>query len=138
MHREVVRARGHGHVAGTHASTVEVTADDYLTPAGDCIVGIEADRTPADFGADFVAACQRTEARIEATFVVDGLEDRLVGRGHPDLTFESDRSLVGRTSEYVDDRTIAVGMDGAARDLDREIIDRLVDGESLELTLGVE
>jgi len=56
--REVIRARGHEHVAATHESTFEVTTDDWLTPAGDCIVGIEADRAPADFDADFVAACR--------------------------------------------------------------------------------
>jgi len=45
-HTEVIRARGHENVQSTHASTFEVTSDDWLTPAGDCILAIEADRTP--------------------------------------------------------------------------------------------
>jgi len=46
---EVVCARGHEHVSATHASTFEVTTDDWLTPAGDCILAVEADRAPRDF-----------------------------------------------------------------------------------------
>ncbi|GAB7095003.1 DUF371 domain-containing protein [Halolamina litorea] len=139
---ERVRARGHEHVSGEHASTVELTSDDWLTPAGDCIVGIEADTTPAEFDDEFVAACQSESATITAEFAVetdDGtLTDTLTARGDPELTFEGDRSLVGRTSEYVDDRTVFVGADGAAADLDRDLIDALDEGAELRLTLRVE
>ncbi|WP_435116571.1 DUF371 domain-containing protein [Halolamina sp. C58] len=141
-HVERVRARGHENVTGEHASTVEVTTDDWLTPAGDCIVGVEADGTPADFNDAFVDACQSSEATITAEFAVDAgeetLTDTITGRGDPELTFEGDRSLVGRTSEYVDDRTVFVDADGAAADLDRELIDALAAGAELTLTLTVE
>jgi hypothetical protein len=138
MHQEVVRAQGHENVTAAHASTFEVTSDDYLTPAGDCILAVEADRTPADFDAAFVAACQRADATIVATLDAEGTIERVEGRGHPDLTFESDRSLVARTSDYVDERTVAVGMERAAGDLDRTLAEKLADGAPLELTLTVE
>ena len=149
-HEEVLHAEGHDHVQGTHASTFEVTTDDYLTPAGDCIVGIEADRAPADFDDGFVAACQDEDARIvtELSIVADGeegesaagdaLAQRIVGRGDPDLAFENDRSAVWRTSDYVDDRTVAVGADHAATDLDRDFVAALAAGAELEVTLTVE
>ncbi|WP_053947627.1 DUF371 domain-containing protein [Halolamina sediminis] len=141
-HVERIRARGHENVSGEHGSTVEVTTDDWLTPAGDCIVGVEADTTPADFDDTFVDACQSSEATITAEFAVDSggetLTDTITGRGDPEITFEGDRSLVGRTSEYVDGRTVFVGADGAAADLDRELIDALADGAALTLTLTVE
>lgn len=136
--KEVIHARGHENVSATHASTFEVTSDDCLTPAGDCILGIEADRVPAAFDEEFVTACRHADATIVATLEVDGHTDRVSGQGHPDLTFASDRSLVCRTSEYVDDRTVAVGMDRAAGDLDRELVGALADGAELKLTLAVE
>ncbi|MFD1525835.1 DUF371 domain-containing protein, partial [Halolamina salina] len=37
-----------------------------------------------------------------------------------------------------DDRTVFVGADGAAADLDRELIDALADGAALTLTLTVD
>jgi hypothetical protein len=136
--QEVVRAVGHDHVSAAHESTFEFTSDDYLTPAGDCILAIDADRVPAAFDPEFVAACQSHDARIAATVEAGGHTQRVVGRGHPDLSFESDRSLVGRTSDYVDERTVMVDADAAAADLDRDLVAALAAGAPATLTLTVE
>lgn len=136
--QEVVRASGHEHVSAQHASTFEVTSDEYLTPAGDCILGIGADRTPADFDPGFVDACRSADARVVATLEAAGYTERVVGRGDPDLALSSDRSLVCRTSDYVDDRTAMVGAGAAAADLDRDFVAALADGAALRLTLSVE
>jgi len=135
---ETVRARGHESVAGTHASTWELTADDWLTPAGDCILGVGADRVPADFDAAFVDACRDADATVVATLRAGGHEVTVTGRGDPGLTFGDDRSLVVRTSDYVDDRTVMVGADAAAADLDRDLVAALADGADLTCTLRVE
>lgn len=140
---EVVRARGHEHVSATHASTFEFTTDDWLTPAGDCILAVDADRAPRDFSADFRDACATTDAAITATITVDGPSathtETVVGRGDPGLDLLDDRSLVARTSEYTDDaRTVLVGADAAAADLDRELVEALADGAPVELRLAVE
>jgi hypothetical protein len=136
--KETVHARGHDNVSATHESTFEVTTDDFLTPAGDCILGIEADRAPADFDPAFVEACQDPDATITATFEAVGHETVVTGRGHPDLTFESDRSAVGRTSEYVDERTVMVRADRAATSVDRDLVDALASGTELTVTFSVE
>ena len=95
----------------------------------------------ATAAAAFVLA-STTDATITAEFAVETddetLRDSITAQGHPELTFEGDRSLVGRTSDYVDDRTVFVGADGAAADLDRELIDALASGADLTLTLTVE
>jgi hypothetical protein len=135
---ETVRAHGHEHVAGEHESTLELTTDDYLTPAGDCILGIEADRAPADFPDDFVEACQHEDATITLVLEVDGYRETVTGSGHSDLAFENDRSMVARTSTYVDDRTIMVDADEAAADVDRDLVAALADGAELTATLRVE
>ena len=142
-HVEVVRAVGHENVTAGHASTFELTADDWLTPAGDCIVGVEADRTPRDFAPEFREACRDADATIAATLVVDAGDaehrETITGRGDPDLALLDDRSMVGRTSEYTDDeRTVLVGGDGAAADLDRDLVAALADGADLTLRLAVE
>ncbi|WP_410765296.1 DUF371 domain-containing protein [Haloferax sp. DFSO60] len=140
--QEVIRARGHEHVSAKHASTFEVTSDDWLTPAGDCILAIDADRTPADFGEAFVEACQSHEATLEATITVSNgdetYEQSVVGRGHPDLTFEGDRSIVLRTSDYTDDRTGMVGAEHAADGFDRDLVAALTGGGDVTFTLSVE
>jgi len=134
---ELVTARGHEHVTAEHASTWELTSDDWLTPAGDCILGVAADRMPADFDPAFTEACRDREATITATLHVGNHEATVTGQGHPDLTFADDRSLVVRTSEYVDDRTVMVAADAAAGDLDRSLVAALADGADCRLVLRV-
>jgi len=135
---EVVHARGHENVRAEHASTWELTSDDWLTPAGDCILGVGADRVPADFDRAFVDACRDAGATVTARLEAGGHEQVVTGCGHPDLAFDSDRSTVGRTSDYVDDRTVMVGADAAAGDLDRDLVAALAAGADLRCVLRVE
>lgn len=135
---EHVEAVGHEHVSAEHESTFELTTDDYLTPAGDCILGIEADRSPADFSETFVEACRDSDATITATIEAAGQSVTITGRGDPELTFQNERSMVGRTSTYVDDRTIMVEADAAAADIDRELVDAFADGATVTMELTVD
>ncbi|MFA9417549.1 DUF371 domain-containing protein [Natrinema sp. HArc-T2] len=135
---EVIHARGHEHVSAEHASTFEVTTDDYLTPAGDCILAIEADRSPADFDPEFVAACQDADATITVTVEADGHTESVTGCGHPDLELTNERSAVGRTSDYVDDRTIMVGAEFAAEGFGHDLVAALADGAEATVTVSVE
>ncbi|GGL63163.1 DUF371 domain-containing protein [Halocalculus aciditolerans] len=138
MREFTLTAEGHENVSAQHASTFEFTTDDFLTPAGDCILGIEADAAASDVPRDFVDACQSEDATITARLDADGHEATITGSGHPDLTYTNDRSMVGRTSTYVDDRTILVDADTAAGDLDRDLVDALAAGATLTVTLTVE
>ncbi|MDS0474904.1 DUF371 domain-containing protein [Natrinema sp. 1APR25-10V2] len=135
---EVIHARGHEHVSAEHASTFEVTTDDFLTPAGDCILAIDADRAPADFDPEFVAACQDRDATIAVEIEADGHRESVTGRGDPALEFTNERSAVGRTSDYVDDRTIVVGAEFAAEGFDRDLVAALADGAEATVTISVE
>ena len=148
---ETIHATGHEHVTAAHASTFEFTTDDWLTPAGDCILAVGADRTPRDFDPAFKRACRDVDATITATITVamaetphaetpeTAPEETIVGRGDPGLTLVDDRSMVGRTSDYTDDeRTILVDADKAAADLDRDLVAALADGADATLRLVVE
>jgi uncharacterized protein len=135
---EVIRACGHENVRAEHASTFEVTTDDWLTPAGDCILAVEADRALSDFDPGFVEACRDRGATITATFEAGGHTETVAGSGHPDLEFGSERSLVGRTSDYVDDRTVMVGAERAAAGFDRELVAALAEGATLTVRITVE
>lgn len=135
---EVVHARGHENVQGDHESTWELTSDDWLTPAGDCILAVGADRTPAEFEDSFVDACRNADATITARLEAGGHEQVISGRGHPELTFTSARSMVGRTSDYVDERTVMVDADAGAAGVDRDLVAALSGGADLRCTLSVE
>ena len=130
-------AHGHDHVQATHESTVEFTSDDWLTPAGDCILGIEADKVPADFDPAFVDAAQSADAEITVTIEAGDHSQTIAGRGHPELTFDDDRSMVARTSTYTDDRTVMIDADTAAADIDRGLVAALADGATATVEFRV-
>ncbi|WP_435360842.1 DUF371 domain-containing protein [Haloarchaeobius sp. DFWS5] len=136
--KEVIHAHGHENVSAEHTSTFEVTTDDFLTEAGDCILAIGADRSPADFDPEFREACQQQGARITFTIEAGGYSDSLPGLGHPDLELTDNRSLVGRTSDYIDDRTILLAAPFAAEGFDRDLVDALADGAEARIVLEVE
>ncbi len=131
------QANGHKNIQGTHESTFEITTDDYLTPAGDCIIGIDATVAPCDLPDEFKRDCQRQDRRIAVTLSVDSFESVIHGYGHPDLTFASDRSFVFRTSSYIDDRTVMIRADKAAADINREFIQSLSADNPLTVELRV-
>lgn len=135
---ERIRARGHEHVTARHGSTLEVTTDEWLTPAGDCIVGVGADRGPAEFDSRFVDACRTDDVGIHIELTAGPHRETIAAKGSRDLTFGSDRSAVVRTSEYVDDRTVAIDAGAAACDLDRDLIAALADGTELAVTIRVD
>lgn len=60
------------------------------------------------------------------------------GRGDPALEFTNERSAVGRTSEYVDDRTIMLEAEFAAEGFDRDLVDALANGADVTVTVTVE
>ncbi len=131
---EAVRARGHPNVRATHRSTLEVTRDGYLTPRGDCIIGVSADKAAADLSPSFKDLL-RSGGRLIIAVVAGGVYDIIRARGSPHLTMGDTRSIVVRRSRYVDGRTVAVGSDKAAADLRRDLVDLLRRGRELSLVL---
>lgn len=133
-----VHARGHDNVTARHGSTFELTADDWLTSAGDCILAVEADLVPAGFPEPFAEACRSRDATVAVELRAGGHAQTVTAGGDERLTFDSEHSAVVRTSDYVDDRTVAVGADAAAADLDRDLVAALAAGADLTATFRVE
>jgi uncharacterized protein len=135
--RELIRCRGHPLVSSRHPTTFEVTKDEHLTAAGDCIVGVGADRGAADLPGAFRKALAQEGAVLVTTLRCDGLEVEVRSEGHPGLVLDHPTDLVWRRSEHVCGRTIGIRSDYVARTLPRELVDRLRAGEPLEAELVV-
>ena len=133
-----ITASGHAHVRGTHGSTLELTTEEWLTPAGDCIIGVGASHSCASLPAGMRSEAQSATSHISVELRVPGVVPSIVkGRGDPGLRWADPTSMVIRTSTYIDDRTLMVQADRAAADLPRQLIDALADGASLSVTLRV-
>jgi len=129
MLKEIIRCRGHKNVRATHRSTLEFTKEDYLTPRGDCILCIEADKGINDLSDEFKAAL-RAGKRLLIRIKVGDLVDEILAEGSPELILDHDFSMVVRKSDYIDARTLAIRANKAARDIDRKIVELLRNPET--------
>ncbi len=128
---DLIKAWGHANVRATHKTTIEVTKDEYLTPRGDCIVGIRADKALSELDPRLRSIISKDGSIVIVIFSVGDYFDYVVGMGSSRLTLSSDEKLIIRRSEYVDDATLMIRASKAAAGLSRELVDRLKRGEPL-------
>jgi uncharacterized protein len=122
---ETVEFRGHPCVSSLHPTTIELTTEDWLTEKGDCIVGVSATKGCAGLSEEMKSAIRRDGSRILMTIRVGDLDFRLSAFGDRRLELSSEMDMVIRKSGFVSGRTLALGASAAARDLPREMVQRL-------------
>lgn len=137
MISETIHCRGHVNVLGNHKSTFEITKEPELSPKGDCIIGVAADKGAADLSPEFKAALQKDGAELETKLICGGLEYTVISKGGAGLALTHPEDLVWRKSDFTCPRTIGTGADAAARDLPRELMEHLKKGEELTVILTV-
>jgi len=133
--REVIVARGHRNIKATHRTTLEVTKDKNLTKKGDCIVGVDADKSISEISDEMKSMLKEGgEIKVEIYLPDYGLNESLTGYGSGKLTFTHNSDIVIRKSNFICGRTLLIRADKAACDISREIID-LLRHPAIELNL---
>ncbi len=100
-------AWGHPNIRATHEKTFEFTKDEHLTPAGDCIIGVNA-----DFSLDELQELFFYERfKIKVTAVKTITAEAEINHG-----FCSDHEIVIRRSNYLSDRTLGISCNKVAAD----------------------
>lgn len=122
---ETIVAFGHENVRATHRATLEFTKDTYLSRAGDCIIAVNADKSLLELDEIFKEKLRASKARLTITIEVDGIIEQVNAYGSPNLTLTHPSDMVVRKSDHVDGRTLAVGADKAAKDLSRQLVEKL-------------
>ena len=137
MPEETVRARGHENVTSRHRTTLEFTKGEHLTPRGDCIVAVGADRGLQEFSEEFKNLLKDDDAVLEITIECDGISEMVKAKGHHNLTLTHPTDMVVRKSDFVCGRTLAIGADKASIDLDRGLIEKLRRGGEAIIELKI-
>ncbi len=130
-----ILAKGHENVSSMHKSTFEITKDSDLTPSGDCIVGVDMDKTLLDFPQEFKEKIADSNTKIIVELKTENGCDVIVGYGHEDLTLTHPTDIVVRKSDFTCSRTLMINADKAARDLDSDLICDLKNGKIMEVTI---
>jgi hypothetical protein len=134
----VFHAKGHENVTSTHESTFEVTMDEKLTKAGDCIIGVQSEVKLGDLPQELKEAIKNENTQIKVRLETENAGDEITGYGHPELTLKHPTDMVCRKSNFRCSRTLMINADKAAIDLKKELIDDLKKGKELKVTIIVD
>lgn len=135
--QETIRARGHPLVLSTHPTTFEVTCEEHLTENGNCIIGIGADKGCAGLSPVFREILARDDALLTTRLECGGAAYEVHSRGSSQMMLNHPTDMVWRRSSFVCGRTIGILSDTVALTLPRDLVQSLVQGNELVVTLVV-
>ncbi len=118
-------ARGHENIRATHQSTFELTTESHLTLQGDCIVGVGTTHSVSMLNSIFGDALRSPGSRIHTKLTIGEITEKIQGYGSPQLKLTDPNSIVWRKSNFIDERTIAIGCNKSAKDFNRNLIKAL-------------
>ena len=130
-----IKARGHENVLSLHKSTFEITKDKDLSLSGDCIIGLDIDKSMEDFPEEFKEKLANDDTKVIVELRTPNASDTIEGYGHHDLTLSHPTDIVCRKSTFVCSRTLMIKSNKAAIDLNRDLIKDLANGESMEVDI---
>ena len=130
-----IKAKGHENVLSLHKSTFEITKDKDLSLSGDCIIGLDIDKSMEDFPKRFKEKLANDDTKVIVELKTPNASDTIEGYGHHDLTLSHPTDIVCRKSTFVCSRTLMIKSNKAAIDLNRDLIKDLANGESMEVNI---
>ena len=130
-----IKAKGHENVLSLHKSTFEITKDKDLTLSGDCIIGLDIDKSMEDFPKEFKEKLANDDTKVIVELKTPNASDTIEGFGHHDLSLSHPTDIVCRKSTFVCSRTLMIKSNKAAIDLNRDLIKDLANGESMEVNI---
>jgi len=134
---EEINAKGHPLVSATHKTTFEITKEPYLTAAGDCIIGVAANKALSDLSTEFQSSLAHDDAILKTTLICEEYEIITMAQGSSQMSFTHATDLVWRRSSFVCERTIAIQSDMTAVLLPRDFISALKQGAKLSVYLEI-
>ena len=130
-----IMAKGHENVLSLHKSTFEITKDKDLSLSGDCIIGLDIDKSMEDFPKEFKEKLANDDTKVIVELKTPNASDSIEGFGHHDLSLSHPTDIVCRKSTFVCSRTLMIKSNKAAIDLNRDLIKDLANGESMEVNI---
>jgi len=131
----VIIARGHPNVRALHPTTFEVTKEAHLTPRGDCIIAVGADKGMLELSEAFKNKLKNEKTVLEITIECNGVREDMRAHGSPLLILNHPTDMVVRKSDFIDARTLGIKADKSAREFDRRLVGELKKDSTVKVTL---
>ena len=116
---------GHPNITSLHRRTIEITKDSNITPNGDCIIGVRANKACSDLDQRLQVLLKQDKSPIFLELLVENKVFRMTGYSNKKILLESKHDIVTRRSSFVCPRTLLVGCNKASYDIPRDIIQLL-------------
>ena len=130
MVQDQVTFYGHPNIRSLHAKTIEITKDEHLTPRGDCIIGVKADKACADLDESLKHRLKSNSSVIKIEIMVGDKSFLISGSGDKRLSMLNAHDIVIRKTNFVCPRTMSVLCDKASSDMPRKLVKVLQDQET--------
>jgi hypothetical protein len=138
MISDTIRAKGHSNITARHKTTLQVTKDAHISKRADCIVAVLADKALSDLTSEVKAALKNDAAKIRVRIHTGHASEVITGFGSADLAQSDATDMVVRKSGFISGRTLMIGADKAAADLDRRFVEKLKNSENITIIVEVD
>mgnify|MGYP002346185917 CR=1 FL=1 len=119
--------KGHPKITAEHRSTLEFTKEDHISGNGDCILGVSSNHN--------IRELNKLSGRLIFVINVEGIEDTFEATIPKNHKISDEKELIIRTSSFVSSRTYAIGSSKASIDIDRNLIESLIKGKEMKVTI---
>jgi hypothetical protein len=130
MVQDQVTFYGHPNIRSLHAKTIEITKDEHLTPRGDCIIGVKANKACADLDQSLKHRLRSNSSVVKIEIIVGDESFLISGRGDERLSMLNAHDIVLRKTNFVCPRTMSVLCNKASSDMPRKLVKMLQDQET--------
>ena len=130
MVQDDVTFYGHPNVRSLHPKTIEITKDEHLTPRGDCIIGVRANKACADLDEALKHRLKSNSVLVKIEVMVGNESFLITGMSDHRLSMLNSHDIVIRRSNFACPRTMSVLCNKASSEVPRKMVERLQDRDT--------
>ena len=127
MVQDDVTFYGHPNVRSLHTKTIEITKDEHMTPRGDCIIGVRANKACEDLDEALKRRLKSNSAVVRIEIMVGDESFIITGMGDHRLSMLNPHDIVIRRTNFACPRTMSVLCNKASSEVPRKIVETLQD-----------
>src|ERR687889_2521738 len=130
MVQDDVTFYGHPNIRSLHAKTIEITKDEHLTPRGDCIIGVKANKACVDLDEALKHRLKSNSAIVRIEVMVGNESVLISGMGDHRISMLNPHDIVIRRTNFACPRTMSVLCNTASSEVPRKMVERLQDRDT--------
>ena len=101
-------------------------------------MAVSADKSLYDLASDVKTALSSNTVKTRLKIKAGHMSEVITGFGNADLSLSDTDDMVVRKSAFISGRTLMVGANKAARDLDRTFVEKLRKPEDITITIEID